>query len=65
MSGLATLLAHGHTAMPSETVGSGLGIWWLAVALLGAFTVACGAGFVLCLRRTSPRRAGGKAMAAP
>ena len=65
MTGLARLLADGHAAVPSEAVGSGLGVWWLAVALLGAFTVASASGFVLCLRRTSPRRGSAKATAAP
>ena len=53
--GLA-LLADAHTSVPSEAVGSGLGVWWLLVAALGLLTVACGVGFVLYLRRTSPRR---------
>ena len=57
MTGLVSLLADGHTAVASEAVSSGLGVWWLAVATLGAFTAASGAGFVLYLRRTSPRRA--------
>ena len=58
------LLADGHTSVPSEAVGSGLGVWWLLVVLLALFTVACAAGFVLYLRRTSPRRSD-KVMAAP
>ena len=68
MTGLAPLLADGHTAVPSEAVSSGLGVWWLVVAVLALFTAACCAGFVLYLRRTSPRQRqgdGGKVMAAP
>ncbi|WP_419915133.1 hypothetical protein [Candidatus Poriferisodalis sp.] len=53
--GLA-LLADGHTSVPSEAVGSGLGVWWLLVAVLGALTAASGTGFVVYLRRTAPRR---------
>jgi len=50
------LLADAHASVPSEAVGSGLGVWWLLVAVLGLLTVACGIGFVLYLRRTAPRR---------
>ena len=50
------LLADAHTSVPSEAVGSGLGVWWLLVAALALFTVACGTGFVVYLRRTAPRR---------
>ena len=57
MSGWATaILAEGHTNVPSEAVGSGLGMWWLLVALSGLLTVACGVGFILYLRRTAPKR---------
>ncbi len=52
----AALLADAHTSVPSEAVGSGLGVWWLLVAGLGLLTVACGTGFVLYLRRTAPQR---------
>lgn len=54
-SGVA-LLADGHATVPSEAVGSGLGVWWLVVTVLGLLTLACGAGFVVYLRRTAPRR---------
>ncbi|WP_420608833.1 hypothetical protein [Candidatus Poriferisodalis sp.] len=50
------LLADGHANVPSEAVGSGLGVWWLLVAVLGLLTVACGTGFVVYLRRTAPQR---------
>ncbi len=53
--GLA-LLADGHASVPSEAVGSGLGVWWLLVAVLGVLTAASGTGFVVYLRRTAPRR---------
>ncbi|WP_419841715.1 hypothetical protein [Candidatus Poriferisodalis sp.] len=53
----AGLLADAHTAVPSEAVGSGLAMWWLAVMLLGMSTVAFGTGFVLYLRRTASHRA--------
>ncbi len=52
----AALLADAHASVPSEAVGSGLGVWWLLVAVLGLLTVACGTGFVLYLRRTAPQR---------
>ncbi|WP_419552380.1 hypothetical protein [Candidatus Poriferisodalis sp.] len=52
----AALLAEVHTSVPSEAVGSGLGVWWLLVSLLGLVTVACGTGFVLYLRRTVPQQ---------
>ncbi|MYA25195.1 MAG: hypothetical protein F4091_11000 [Acidimicrobiales bacterium] len=51
-----TLLADAHASVPSEAVGSGLGVWWLLVAVLGLLTVACGSGFVVYLRRTVPQR---------
>ncbi|WP_420444355.1 hypothetical protein [Candidatus Poriferisodalis sp.] len=51
----AALLADAHTSVPSEAVGSGLGVWWLLVTLLGVLTVACATGFVLYLRRTAPQ----------
>lgn len=54
-SGVA-LLADAHTNVPSEAVGSGLGVWWLLVTVLGLLTMACGTGFVLYWRRTAPRR---------
>ncbi len=50
------LLADGHANVPSEAVGSGLGVWWLLVAVLGLLTVASGTGFVAYLRRTAPRQ---------
>jgi hypothetical protein len=50
------LLAEVHTSVPSEAVGSGLGVWWLLVAALGLLTLACGTGFVVYLRRTAPRQ---------
>lgn len=56
MTGLAPLLADGHTAVPSEAVGSGLGVWWLVVAVMGLFTAACAVGFVRYLRQTSPQQ---------
>ena len=52
----AALLAEAHTSVPSEAVGSGLGVWWLLVTLLGVLTVACGTGFVLYLWRTAPQQ---------
>ena len=55
MSGwTAAILAEGHANVPSEAVGSGLGVWWLLVALCALLTVACGVGFFLYLRRTAP-----------
>ncbi|MCY3607624.1 MAG: hypothetical protein F4Y76_09655 [Acidimicrobiales bacterium] len=51
-----TLLADAHASVPSEAVGSGLGVWWLLVVVLGLLTVACGSGFVVYLRRTAPQR---------
>ncbi|WP_419864231.1 hypothetical protein [Candidatus Poriferisodalis sp.] len=57
MTGSGTaLLADAHAGVPSEAVGSGLGVWWLLVAVLGLLTVACGTGFALYLRRTAPRQ---------
>ena len=56
IGGGTALLADAHASVPSEAVGSGLGVWWLLVAVLGLLTVACGTGFVLYLRRTAPRR---------
>ena len=58
------LLADGHSPAPSEAVSSGLGVWWLTVAALGLFTVACAAGFVMCMRRTAPTRRPGDVSAA-
>ena len=63
-SGVA-LLAEGHATVPSQAVGSGLGVWWLLVAALGLLTVACGTGFVVYLRRTAPRRWQGDVSTAP
>lgn len=56
IGGAAALLAEAHANVPSEAVGSGLGVWWVLVAVLGLFTVACATGFVVCLRRTAPPR---------
>ena len=55
IGGAAALLAESHANVPSEAVGSGLGVWWVLVAVLGLLTVACATGFVVYLRRTSPR----------
>ena len=54
--GAAALMADAYASVPSQAVGSGLGVWWLLVAVLGLLTAALGAGFVVYLRRTSPRR---------
>lgn len=56
IAGGTALLADGHANVPSEAVGSGLGVWWLLVAVLGLLTVACGTGFVAYLRRTAAQR---------
>ena len=55
MSGwAAAILTEGHASVPSESVGSGLAVWWLLVALCALLTVACGVGFFRYLRRTAP-----------
>jgi len=56
IGGAAALLADVHANVPSEPVGSGLGVWWVLVAVLGLLTVACATGFVVYLRRTAPDR---------
>ena len=64
IAGGVLLLADAHASVPSEAVGSGLGMWWLVVTVLGLLTVACGTGFILYLRRTAPRRWQGDVSAA-
>lgn len=37
-----------------EGVGTGAGIWWFVVWILGALTVGCGLGWLIVKRRTLP-----------